>query len=139
MSTDTMNCWEQILVILEQKVGSQNFSIWLRPTNFSHQDHGTLFVSVPNATCKDWITEHYTDEIREAISGLSLPVSRIEFVTGGQEAPVAPAPSAKILEIPGPRGTQDSGVSGSKLNERYTFENYVVRSEERRVGKECRL
>jgi chromosomal replication initiator protein len=127
MATDTINCWEQILVVLEHKVGSQNFAIWLRPTSFSHQDNGTLFVSVPNATCKDWINEHYTDEIGEAISGLHLPVSRIEFVTGSPAAPVpAPVPAARAAEAPGPRASQDSGIAGSKLNDRYTFDNFVV-------------
>src|SRR5712692_6067330 len=98
-----MNSWDQILVELESKVGTQNFSIWLRPTSMSHQDNGTLFVRVPNSTCKDWIAEHYTDEIREAITHLQLPLQNVEFIPGGQIA------MAAVASSPGPRASQDSG------------------------------
>jgi len=126
-----MNSWQQILGILEQRVGPQNFSMWLRSTTLSHQDNGTLFVSVPNATAKDWITEHYSIEIREAIATLKLSIQTVEFIAGNaafSAPPPLPVQAARSIEGPGSRVGQDPGISGSKLNERYTFESYVVAS-----------
>ncbi len=122
-----MNAWDQILGVLEKKVGPQNFSTWLKPTAFSHEAESTLFVRVPNPTCKDWIAENFREQIREALAELQLSVRRVEFLpeeagpsTAGRPPDAGPDTPAASRPLTGP------GLALAPLNPRYQFGTFVV-------------
>ena len=119
-----MNPWDRILGVLEKTIGAQNYSTWLKPTVFSHQEETTLFVRVPNATCKDWIAEHYHDQIHQAVTELELPLCSVEYLpdlSGQQSRPAGAAASE-----PPARAAGELGIATPKLNERYLFGTFVV-------------
>ena len=122
-SLPSLPAWDLILRILEEKVGPQNFSTWFKSTAYSHQEGATLFVSVPNATCKDWINEHYHEHIAQAIADLHLPFRSVEFVPLAAEATIP-------KKAPGSAGAghedRPSQVFSPKLNDRYQFGTFVV-------------
>src|SRR5579871_495126 len=95
-----MDPWTQILASLETRIGAQSFATWLKPTTFSHQENGTVFVRVPSHTCRDWITEHYLADIRSAANSLVPPVHDVLFVSEAAELgpPVAPPPPPVRIE-----------------------------------------
>jgi chromosomal replication initiator protein len=109
----------QILSRLESRIAPQNFSTWLDPTKYSHQEKATLFVRVPSATCKDWILEHYLAEIQAASEGLQPPVQEVCFLTEGAEMPAPPFSAA----APAPR--IDPARRDTPLNPRYRFDKFV--------------
>ena len=77
-----------------------------------------LFVSVPSATWKDWIAEHYLKEIQEVAATLDPPVNEVRFLAEA-ETPAAPAPTAAPL----PR--VDASRRDSPLDPRYRFDKFV--------------
>jgi chromosomal replication initiator protein len=119
--------WGRVKQLLKHRIAPQAFATWLEPTTYSHHDDGMLFVSVPSATWKDWIAEHYSLEIQEAAAALeppvNPPVNEVRFITAdGPESgnpPAAPLPSA----APVPRF--DATRRDSPLDPRYRFDKFV--------------
>jgi len=69
--TSTSNPWLQILSALEKKVNRHSYDTWFKPTRFSHDANGKLFVTVPSQEfCA--IGERYNDLILEAIENLGM-------------------------------------------------------------------
>lgn len=114
-----MNPWTQILTSLETRIGSQSFTTWLKPTSFSHQENGTVYVRVPSHTCRDWITEHYLTDIRQAARTLTPPVQDVLFLAEAEEI-AAPAPAVLRNELRNETSRRDS-----QLNPRYCFDKFV--------------
>src|ERR1039458_10257707 len=92
LGTAASNPWTQILDALEKKANRHSYDTWFKPTRFSHDADGKLFVTVPSPEfCT--IGERYNDLILEAIEKLGLGYEDVEFVT----APAEPEPAAAIM------------------------------------------
>jgi chromosomal replication initiator protein len=111
--------WTQILLWLKERIAPQNFSTWLERTEYSRQENTTLFVRVPSATCKDWISEHYLPEIQKAAKELQLPVRDVCFLADSSDTPAPPpAPAAPVPRF-------DPTRRDSPLDQRYRFDKFV--------------
>ena len=138
------NIWDEILTRVQTKINRHSFYTWFKPTNFIADDGATVTVRVPNPLFKEWITKHYSAVIAEAASEARRSEANITFVSEGRDA--APPTSAGTVTRdyePAKDLLAEHGVASatppSGLNPRYSFDTFIVRSEERRVGKECRL
>ena len=132
--TSTSNPWLQILSALEKKVNRHSYDTWFKPTRFSHDANGKLFVTVPSQEfCA--IGERYNDLILEAIENLGMEYRDVEFVP----APPEPEPAPAILRHNGgfaqtQAATPRTGIAQSRfdfdgaaqLNPRYTFNGFVI-------------
>ena len=85
-----MDLWKSVLSRLETRLDPHTFNTWLRPTALAWQDDAALHVSVPNDVFRDWLREHYSELIREALSELTGGPLAVEFTTARQVAPPAP-------------------------------------------------
>ncbi len=123
-----MNYWTQILNALESRIGWQNFSTWLKPTAYSHEENAILYVSVPNTTCKDWISENYMNHILAAVEELHLPVNEVLFLTSGGTEPAEPAGESSTGTAPGAAAAAalEPSRRTAPLNPRYRFDTFVV-------------
>ena len=94
----------QILDALEKKVNRHSYDTWFKPTRFSHDADGKLFVAVPSPEfCT--IGERYNDLILEAIENLGLTYEDVEFVTAPPEPEPAPVPVVR----------HNGGLNGASL------------------------
>ena len=118
----TMNAWQEILGYLKTKVNTQSYQTWLRPTRFSHLNQEELVVRVPNREFQDWIQEHYTSLINEALSQLPLHVRKVQYVVEeNTERKPREAGDGKAFQA-----KLDFESVDHQLNPRYTFETFVV-------------
>ena len=118
----TMNAWQEILGYLKTKVNTQSYQTWLRPTRFSHVVQDELVVRVPNREFQDWIQEHYSSLINEALSELGVDVHKVQYV-------IEEASEKKPLEGGDGKAFQaklDFESVDHQLNPRYTFDTFVV-------------
>ena len=144
-----MNLWEEILSRIETKVNRHSFYTWFKPTTFLSEDRSGVWVRVPNALFKDWLTKHYLTVINEAMTDLNRSNLTVTFVAEvpqndgaqgealpielGQEE-VTALESNTALEssapatVPGPAG----------LNPRYTFDTFIVGSSNQFAHAACR-
>ncbi len=120
----------QILDALEKKVNRHSYDTWFKPTRFSHDANGKLFVVVPSPEfCT--IGERYNDLILEAIEKLGLTYDDVEFVATPAEPEAAPAP---VVRHNGGLGSSSLRPAQSRfdfdgaaqLNPRYTFSGFVI-------------
>ncbi len=128
-ATSSPNPWSRILDALEKKVTRQSYEHWLKPTRFSHQEKGVLFVKVPTVEFRT-IGERYADLIQEAIDSLGLKLDDVEFISSEaenssrDEAP--PAPAAGPINPSSQARFDWDGAA--QLNPKYTFDNFVIGS-----------
>jgi chromosomal replication initiator protein len=122
-----------ILGALEKKVNRHSYETWFKPTRFSHDANGRLYVSVPSPEFRA-IGERYNDLILDAIDKLGMQYEDVEFVTPAPEAEAAPANIVRHnggLNAPAARGPAQSRFDfdgAAQLNPRYTFDAFVIGS-----------
>lgn len=119
-----MNAWQEVLNYLKTKVNPQSYQTWLKPTRYSHSEAETLVIRVPNQEFQEWIQDHYSSIIQDALEKLRLGFSRIRY-------------EMEILPEKKPSGngetklrqtTLDFESVDHQLNARYTFDTFVVGS-----------
>ena len=119
---NTMNAWQEILGYLKTKVNTQSYQTWLRPTRFSHVNQQELVVRVPNREFQDWIQEHYSSLINEALAELPLHLSKVQYIVEeNSERKSAEASDSKTFQA-----KLDFESVDHQLNPRYTFDTFVV-------------
>ena len=112
------NLWFKVIDSLKERVGQQNFDIWIKPIQFLSLDGEMIELEVPNRFFKEWINEHYSSQIKDVLSQLTDMPYHLQFrvrneKTNGREAEPAP-------EIPVGLAVQPI------FNPKYTFDNFVV-------------
>src|SRR5207245_9845800 len=74
------NPWVQILDALEKKINRHSYDTWLKPTRYSHDSGGILFIRVPTAEFRH-VGDKYAELIQEAIDNLGLEYQDVKCVT----------------------------------------------------------
>src|SRR5712672_2591200 len=110
------NPWEQIKARLTTKISTRAYEDWVTRTAFDGSEGRSLRVSVPDQVTKQWMEQEYAEDIRQTISELNLPVEQVIYTTRAPGAPIPPA------------NAQDFTVSACQLNQKFSFDNYVVGS-----------
>jgi len=59
--------WGKILARVSKMICARSFDTWFRPIEFAGCDQTSLRLTVPNATFKKWLLEHYSGILYEAI------------------------------------------------------------------------
>ncbi len=117
-----MNIWERILDNLEDRVNSQSFATWFRPTSLSRDEGRKIVVAVPSPLFANWISKNYMELIRESCGTLDRGGAEVAFVYDEHVAALPPVGAASE-NTPLP-----AGRASSPLNPKYTFDSFVVSS-----------
>ncbi len=119
-----MELWDDILSSIEQKISSQNFDIWFKPTTLARQDREgkRLLVRVPNTHFQYWLAENYQEVIDTSLAELELEQYQVSFVLEEETTgkPTQGRRWAAGLKEPCPDASQ------CNLNNNYTFARFVV-------------
>lgn len=99
----TPNLWTRIERPLKERVNEQNFEIWLSSCRASGDDGETLTLLVPNSHFEEYLGDHYTEVIEEALS-LVAPrkvvfVARPQVLDEPPATPTAPKPKTRAEEM----------------------------------------
>jgi chromosomal replication initiator protein len=132
------NPWLQILSALEKKINRHSYDTWLKPTRYSHEREGILYVRIPTPEFRH-IGDKYGDLIGEAIDNLGFALKDVSFITADED-PTVPKPeaafppasataagTARSASLPASQSRFDWD-SAAQLNSRYTFPNFVIGS-----------
>ena len=57
--TENKKLWENAVSEIEASVSKANFSTWFKNTYILKQDDNVIFLSVPNAFVRDWLSNKY--------------------------------------------------------------------------------
>ncbi len=121
-----MNLWDRILVNLQQKVNSQSFNTWLKPTQQLSMADGVLQVEVPSLLFVDWIKKNYMPMIEESARALEGEDLSVRFTSRARaaaiHAPVTSTRHGEAVQTPAAHATTTG------LSPRFTFDTFVVSS-----------
>jgi chromosomal replication initiator protein len=125
--------WPNVIDSLKDRVGQQNFDIWIKPIHFVSIDGEKVELEVPNRFFKEWINEHYSPQIREAVSFFTQKPCHLQFRIRndriGERDFIPPFPQAS--EAP-------SGPSLQPIfNPKYTFDHFVVGASNQFANAAC--
>ncbi|MCX8117808.1 MAG: chromosomal replication initiator protein DnaA [Desulfobacterota bacterium] len=116
--------WSKVSALLRERIGQQNFDIWIKPVHLRSLEGEKVEVEVPNRFFKEWIQEHYSTQIKEAISFLTQRSFNLQFRIKNEPPPSRAATKGfNASENPLPF---TSSPPRSPFNPKYTFENFVV-------------
>lgn len=116
---DAERLWTDILDYVRPRVSREGFDTWLAPTTGRTVSDGTLEVEVPNSFFADWLSQHYSAEIRAALSSVSPRELTVSFRT-----PDAADPAVLVRRAPARR--QVTRQTGNRLQPHLSFANFVV-------------
>lgn len=142
---------QKVRAMLKARLGEEIYSSWFKSMEFESFDGRLVRVSVPVKFVRNWIHEHYSDNLLHCARSEFATAERIEVVwrqpgNAGVRAPeqrnadtaAAPAPAATPPQdaiqrstvmrpvAPSVVRTSGGGLEGSPLDPRYTFDSFVV-------------
>ncbi len=117
------NLWANLLerVRLEGKSYALSWLDRLRPLRLTDT---ALILGVQDKFLRDWVDEHFGEYLLRMLRELGAPVDRVEYEVIEGEQLTLPSSLTPVVNPPAPTGL--SGMRPHRLNERFTFANYVV-------------
>ncbi len=114
--------WSAVQGALREKLGTQNFEIWIRPIQMGSINNDSVSLEVPNRYYRDWVAANYGPALnRELEEAIGRPI-RLQFhVASAQAEPAESAPAVRTDSSTVRNADPIPGVSPDK-----TFENFVV-------------
>lgn len=125
---ELQSVWSEALARVEPRIGREAVESWLKDTTPFSLEGGVFTLNTPNATAKTWIEKKYARSLATVLTDLRGAETQVHVIArpgakpgkdGARKEkqhqparPARPAPSALFAPLP--------------LNEKYTFENYVV-------------
>jgi chromosomal replication initiator protein len=121
--------WDKVTDSLKERVGQQNFDIWIKPIHFISIAEENVELEVPNRFFKDWIQEHYASHIKEAIFFLTQKPSLLKFrIRNEKDFSPPPLQTNDLLTTP---------PFPTIFNPKYTFDNFVVGASNQFANAAC--
>ena len=83
-SKEIMKVWKKVHAEMRSEFGEAVFRSWLKPLSLQAFYHGTMEVSVPTRFMRDWIQNHYLDQILRMLKTENAEIARLQFVVSVQ-------------------------------------------------------
>jgi chromosomal replication initiator protein len=125
--------WSNVIDSLKERVGQQNFDIWIKPIHFVAADGEKVELEVPNRFFKEWINEHYSPLIKEAVSFLTQKPCSLQYRVRNEKKIEKDLIHTAIQ-------SDDTQVIFSFqpiFNPKYTFDNFVVGASNQFANAAC--
>ena len=131
---DNKKLWENALNEIELSISKANFGTWFKNTHIIKIEDGIIYLAVPNAFVRDWLSNKYHKFILKALRDVEEGVRSIEYVISRLDdknsayKPKKDDPSKDGLMV-NDLGLKDLYINKeSNLNPKYDFTNFIVGS-----------
>jgi len=126
-----MELWERALETLRMRLSTENFETWLAPVHCETIEDDVAVLRIPNRFYADWISNHYTDLLLEALEGASdgdAAPRKLRFeVDETLQKEVQATRRVEPVAAPRPKARAKApAITSSDLNPKYSFDNFVV-------------
>lgn len=134
--------WQAVLGEMELSLSRASFATWFKNTSIVSRDKSSVLVSVPNGFIKEWLENKFNKRILQSIRSLTPEVREVKYVIGKPKPEPLKSGVSRVmlgseledkiepeidLDI-----DQDTG-----LNKRYTFDSFVVGSNNELAHAAC--
>ncbi|MCE9628482.1 MAG: chromosomal replication initiator protein DnaA [Candidatus Vogelbacteria bacterium] len=122
--------WDGVLAEMELTLSRANFGTWFRHTHIYKQDDGVVYISVPNAFVRDWLTNKYHKAILSSLRTHAPEIRSLEYIIaklGDNQNKQATQQMESTPSTENTLGLQDLYINKeSNLNPKYTFDTFVT-------------
>lgn len=130
MELTVAEVWTRVLESARANLPEQSFKTWLAATRAVAVSGDTLIVEAPNEFHVHWVEDKYgrmLADLTERLFGRRLRVT-FQLPPGGHSSGTPPAPGVEVGPAAPPPPARERAPSHPRggLNERYTFERFVV-------------
>jgi chromosomal replication initiator protein len=119
--------WEEALRQLRGRIGKQNFETWIEPIRFVSLTTEGASLEVPNKFFRDWLTEHYTEEITDVLKSLMQRKVKLLLTVNNRLQAKSQNEASTRKSVPEERD-HIKAQRTNNLIPKYTFDNFVVGS-----------
>lgn len=126
MNEEPKLLWENILGQIKTRIPDESYATWFSISKGIELKEGILLVEMPNNFYIDWIEEHYSNIIEQAISASTGNSLRIAFKANLPNTGLktkGPSLASQLRKKP---GRIIYSANGTKFNSRYIFDTFVV-------------
>lgn len=121
--------WSKVAESIKERIGPQNFDIWIKPIQLISMDEENVVLEVPNRFYKEWVLEHYSIPIKETISLLTQKPCHLHFKIRNEKSF-----NKDSFSIP---FTEETESITQKFNPKYSFSNFVVGASNQFANAAC--
>jgi len=113
--------WSRVQGSLREKLGAQNFEIWIRPIQMGSIQDDFVNLEVPNRYYRDWVAANYGPALNQELEQIIGRPVRLQFHVATKQEEPSPVASEPTPSVDVRSDDPIPGVSPDK-----TFENFVV-------------
>ncbi len=118
--------WQAVLGQLQMEMPKAAFDTWVRDAEFISYEDGSFIVGVQNAYARDWLTSRLSSTVTRMLIGMMNRTVEVRFVVWQNQSSLL-----EPVVVEEPLNTEVSLGNNSSLNFRYSFDNFVVGSNNR--------
>ncbi|MBN2425965.1 MAG: chromosomal replication initiator protein DnaA [Calditrichaceae bacterium] len=130
---DPATVWQKIQEIIKENINVRSYNTWFAPTEAITIEDEYLEILVPNRFFCEWIENHYSKLVQNAIAQILGESKRIKYLVRNENSKPsspyqpndwqpAPAPVSPYIMPSQPVNSPYY----TKINERYVFDSFVV-------------
>ncbi len=124
--------WQATLGELELQLAKPTFDVWLRRTHVVAYEDGSFTIGVPTAFARDWLENRLRRVIKRTLARVMGRQVDIHFIVDSKKH--SDSDSVQLLDRYPPKV---SPKSAETLIARYTFETFIVGSNNRLAYESC--
>lgn len=134
-----LELWQSVLDKIRPKISEVNYNNWFKDIKPLAVDNREIRLSVPNRFIKDWLSDYYTDVIRDELSNISGQEMRVLWECDGREPEVHNVVNGEQGDRTEPLVTSVVRAPICEpLNPRYRFDRFVVGTNNQFAHAACR-
>lgn len=115
--------WQAALGQLQIEMPKAAYDTWVRDAQFISYEDGLFVIGIPNAYVRDWLDSRLSSTIKRMLTGIMNRSVQVRFIVWNGNGNRRPEES---LQDAMPLLVQSEPTDCSTLNQRYTFENFIV-------------
>lgn len=124
-----LNVWDQVMPVLKERLPIEDIQTWFADVEVVTSSEDRVQLGVPSLYRKDWIERSYLPVLSDAFTQLHSRPMTVECVVtedGGERIPIAIDESTIASDSAAQVSTNVNNLEGYQLNERYTFDTFVI-------------
>lgn len=123
--TTPSELWKDVIKKIRLVINDQSYATWFEPIKAVVLEDNTLTLEVPSRFYYEWIDSHYSSLILEKIKEVSENDVQLKYSIVVGEAEANLENGTQTQQGGNNDARHDRYDRGSKLNKRYTFDNFV--------------
>ena len=116
--------WRAAIGQLQMDMPKAAFDTWVRDAELVSYEDGSFIVGVQNAYARDWLQSRLSSTITRLLTGIMNRTVEVRFVVW--QSPITPAAETDNESLNETEFSLDNYPQNNSLNNKYTFENFVV-------------